>query len=134
MNYTSNLKEQEKNNREDQYVKIHAFDEQFSKINAQVAAISAVEKNQLYWSDLFSRLNGMIFPGIELNIVETKDYNVTLFGLANSRDDLILFKEKLENSDCLFNINLPLSELVEKNNVEFQMDLEIKPECLRKKQ
>jgi hypothetical protein len=51
--------------------------------------------------------------------------------MANNRDNLIQFKDNLEKESCFSEINLPLSNLVEKENVEFQIDFNIKKDCLK---
>ena len=54
-------------------------------------------------------------------------------GLADTREDLIFLKEKLGEDGCFSDIDLPLSNLVDKNNIEFQIVFKIKSDCLKKK-
>ena len=116
-----------------QFVKIKDFDEKFGKLNSQVGEVLSAKRDQLYWTDLFVKLNGVIFPGIKIDSFSTQDYLATLKGTAESRSDLILFKEKLENEQCFSNINLPISDLVNKDNVSFQIDFIINSDCLKNK-
>lgn len=116
-----------------QYEKIRRYDEQFKKINSQIMDIARIKGDQLYWSNMFLYFSQSILPGISIQNLTTKDYAVFLIGKADSRDSLIDFKEKLEKDECFSAVNLPLSNLVSKGSVDFQMDLEIKEECIRMK-
>lgn len=116
-----------------QYEKIKGYDEKFAQTNAEIAKIMTVKKDQLYWSVIFSKLNELVFPGISVKSLSTSDYAISLLGVAGAREDLILFKEKLEGESCFSAVNLPLSNLVEKNNFEFQIDFSISKDCLQKK-
>lgn len=115
------------------YEKIREFDEEFEKINSETDQVRMISSDQLYWSDLFVILSSSIISGIEVTDLATNDYSVSLVGKAKDRDDLIAFKDKLSAEECFSNVNLPLSNLVSKENVAFQMDFNVKEECLRKK-
>lgn len=54
---------------------------------------------------------------------EDGDSNLQLNGFAKTRDDLVSFKEDLEN-DKLFNeVNLPVSSLAEDKDIEFNIQI-----------
>jgi hypothetical protein len=112
------------------YEEIARYDSKFKDINAKTIQIEKIKKDQFYWSGLFVNLSQSILSGISIENVATKEYAVFLVGKADSRDNLIAFKEKLGKNSCFSNVNLPLSDLVSKGNIDFQMDLEIKKECL----
>lgn len=114
-----------------QYDKISGYDEKFKQINSQVENILKIKRDQLYWSKMFSHLGGAVFSGISIQSMATKEYAVFLVGKADNRDNLIKFKEKLEKDDCFSSVNLPLSNLVSKGDVDFQMDLELKEDCIK---
>lgn len=115
-----------------QYEEIKNYDSQFSQINSQISKIMKVKGEQLYWSVLFAKLGGMVFPGIEIESLSTADYAVAVSGISNTRDSLLLFKEKMEKENCFSNVGLPLSNLIDKSNIEFQIDFNIDRNCLRK--
>lgn len=115
-----------------QYDRVEQYDRQFAKINAQVVQVANMEHDQLYWSQIFDKMNKLVFPGITLDSFVTNDYALSLGGTADNRDDLVLFKEKLTNEKCFSNVNLPLSDLVDQTNLAFQIDLDIQPSCLQK--
>jgi Tfp pilus assembly protein PilN len=129
----ANQNAQQQNEKSSQYAQIAQFDRQFTQINAQISQVSGVENSQLYWSRLFDKLDAVVFPGITLSSLTTNDYAVNIGGTADNRDDLVLFKEKLGNEKCFSDVNLPLSDLVDKSNVSFQIDFNVTPSCLENK-
>jgi hypothetical protein len=131
LNTVSN--EKESSSGKVQYEKIDKYDNNFKKINLQVSQAEKIEKDQLYWSNVFFHFSQVILPGISIQNLATKDYTTFLMGKADSRDNLIAFKDKLEKDGCFSDINLPLSNLVSKGDIDFQMDLKIKEDCIKTK-
>ena len=118
----------------DKYDLISEYDKEIKDISGQVASVKKIQDNQLYWSRLLLKLNEKVFDGLEITDLTTSDYAVVLDGKANTRDDLIAFKDSLVQDQCFSNVELPLSNLVSKDNVEFQISLAIKKECLKYEQ
>ena len=116
-----------------QYEKIQKLEDEFVQANAKVSEIASLKKDQMYWSNLPVKLSDNVTEGITIEEVANKDYNVFLVGKADDRDNLIKFKEKISQEQCFSDVNLPLSNLVSKNNVDFQMDFKIKEDCLKNK-
>jgi hypothetical protein len=117
----------------EKYQKLSSFDQEFGKINSQMSQVMLLKNDQLYWSNLFYRLSDLTTEGVEITELATKNYSISLVGKATNRESLLSFKGKLEGDGCFSSINLPLSSLVSKDNVDFQMDFNIQEECLRKK-
>lgn len=124
---------QETDSNRKQYEAIKKYDEEFGRINQEVNNVIKLKKDQLYWSNLFLKLSNNASSGIEITNVATRDFGVFISGKADDRDNLIEYRSKLEKEGCLSDINLPLSNMVSKNNIAFQMDLKIKEECLKNK-
>jgi hypothetical protein len=112
---------------------IRKYDSEIREINEKIREIGKIQEGQLNWSNLFEKLNGLYSNSIEMKRVATRNYLVLLEGKANNRDNLIAFKENLEKEECFSEVNLPLSSLVSRENVEFQIDFKIKKECLKEK-
>jgi hypothetical protein len=115
----------------EQYDNIRKYDREFNEVNINVAQIEKIDKDQLYWSRLFLKLSQSVIAGISIQSVATKDYSVFLIGKAESRENLISFRDSLAKDSCFSSINLPLSDLVSRGNVDFQMDLAINEDCIR---
>ncbi len=116
----------------DQFSKIKSYDNQFNQANERIKQIASIDKAQLYWSRVFEKISQLIPVGIGLKTLSTDQYAITLSGVADTRENLIAFKDKLEKETCFSNIVLPLSNLVDKADVEFQITLDVDEKCLKK--
>lgn len=115
----------------EKYDRLALYDQEFKNTNGQVAIIDGIQKDQLYWSRLFEKLSALIPAGITVEKMANKDYQIFIAGNSDTRDNLLALKDKLSQDSCFSNINLPLSDLVSKNNIDFQMDFVIKEECVK---
>ena len=115
----------------DQFSKIQKYNDQFKKANEKIKQVAAIDKDQLYWSKLFIKLSQLIVPGVTLNSFSNNDFSIIVSGTADTRDDLLVFKSNLEKEACFSNVDLPLSNLVDKTNVGFQINFDVKEDCLK---
>jgi Tfp pilus assembly protein PilN len=112
-------------------IEMKGYENKFKDINNRVATLSQIEKSSLRWSKLFIKLSQLTPDEISLIDLTTKDYSIMISGKANTRDDLIKFKDNLSGESCFTDVNVPLSNLVVKENLDFQIDLKIKKVCLQ---
>lgn len=126
----SNLKQIEMERQSFSYKDMQDYKEKIKNANVQILDIKKIQKGQLYWSELMSKLNEIIFPGIEIDSLNTKDYEVFLTGVADNRDNLVNFKEKLTQENCFKEVDFPLANLINRENLSFQMQFTVKKECI----
>lgn len=116
----------------DQFEKIKNYDNQFAQANERIAQVAAIDQAQIYWSKIFKKISQLILPGIEVRSLSIDQNYVTISGLSDTRDSLIEFKGKLEEDACFLDIVLPLSNLVDKVDVDFRIIFKVKEDCLKK--
>lgn len=115
----------------------HAFQEiQFAEnifqdVNQDIADTKRFQQEHTVWSNFFIALDKAIPKGILLNKIATADRNISLGGTADTRESLLLFQDALNTSNCFRNPRVPLSDLFTQTNIDFQLDIEIKKECLK---
>jgi Tfp pilus assembly protein PilN len=126
------VNEQNSNKLQGDYQKLNEYETKFNEVNARSQTLVKIQTNHLYWQQLFIELSGLLPEEVYLTDLSTKDFAVFIVGKAKTRDDLLNFKSKLENSKCFENVNVPLSNLVVKEDVDFQIDFKIKENCLKK--
>ncbi len=114
------------------YKNLKEYEEKFREINLKTSSISKFQERHFYWSHLFYRLSDLMPEGVFINGLSTKDYQVSLTGKAKTRENLLLFQERIKSSDCFSEVNVPLSNLVSRENVDFQLDFKLKKNCLNK--
>lgn len=117
---------------QDKYQELNSYEEKFKQVNANAAKLLKIQVGHLYWAQVFNKLGNAVPEGVSISNFSTKDFNVFLVGKAKSRDVLLNFKSKLEADACFANINVPLSNLVVKDNIDFQLDFSINKDCLKK--
>lgn len=120
------------NTSQEKYQELSFYEDKFTKINESVKVILKIQSAHIKWSEVFKELGTITPQGVTISNFSNKNYQIFLIGRARTRDDLLSFKSKLENSSCFASINVPLSNLVVKNDVDFQMDLLVNQECLKK--
>ena len=116
---------------QDKYQQLGVYQKKFKQANDLGQVLSKIQLGHIHWTNLFQKLSEATPDNVQISNLSTKNYAVFLVGKAKTRDDLINFKNKLEESTCFQNINVPLSDLVVKNNVDFQIDLTISKDCLK---
>jgi Tfp pilus assembly protein PilN len=107
------------------------YEAKFQGINEAIGVVSKFQGSHIYYSQLFRVLDNAQPQDVFLKQILTKDRTVTLIGAANTRENLLLFEEKLSASKCVENVNVPLSSLFSQKNLDFQLDFQLKLECLR---
>jgi len=96
-----------------------------------MSEVKILAKDQLYWSNFFLKFSDKVPTEVVLNFLINENYKVTVSGISQNRDSLILFKENLEKENCFTDIKLPLSDLASKEKIDFQIDFLVKEDCLK---
>lgn len=115
----------------EQAEKVIQNEARIKEINAKITEVEKIQNRHLHWKNLFDKINENFFSEIEVQGIIIKDYTVLISGVAKNRDDLIFLKVKLEKESCFSEINLPLSDLVSKENASFQISFNVKSDCLK---
>lgn len=120
-------------NSEGTHQDLKLYEDGFKSINERVMDINKFQASHFNWYGVIKSLSEIVPNDVYLSGFSTKDYQVFLSGKARGREALVVFQDKLNESGCFENINVPLSNLVSKNDIDFQMDFNVKKECLIEK-
>ena len=118
----------------EKYKQLEVYEEKFKQANSLVQTMGKIQAGHFYWHNFFQKLSETIPDNVYITDLSTKDLNVFLVGKAKAREDLLSLKNNLESEECFKNINVPLSNLVTKEDVDFQIDISINEDCLKKQQ
>ncbi len=104
------------------------------EINQKLNYIFNIQDDFLRWTFLFDHISDFSKEGMTFKTINIKkeDKTIEFRGVANIRDDLIFFKEGLEVSPIFNNIDFPMSNILEKENISFSIDAEIDLEEIKK--
>jgi Tfp pilus assembly protein PilN len=113
------------------FAEIQKYEAKFKETNEKTAVYRKIASNHLHWSHLLEKLSMVTPDSVSISGLVTKNYSISLSGKAKGRDDLLKFRDNIEKDECFGDINVPLSNYVAKENVDFQIDFKIKTDCLK---
>ncbi len=116
----------------EKYEKIAVMDSNFKGANMIVSTDESIQKDQLYWSILFQKMNDRMPDGISVSKLANKNYKILVAGVSDTRDILISMRDNFSQEDCFSDVSLPLSNLVSKDNIAFQIEFNVKESCIKK--
>ena len=106
------------------------FEEKFRSVNTKLEKVASINKNHFFFSNLFVILDRNMTETIMLERIGTKDFQLFISGIAETREDLLAFDERLKQDPCFTGVTLPLSNLLVREQVSFQIDIVVKESCL----
>lgn len=96
---------------------------QTNNINTKVNRALTIQSEYVSYSSLLREITLISNQKISYNLirVDSNANNVSLSGKSSDRDSLLELKEKMEKSEFFTGIELPLSNLLEKNDIYFDI-------------
>lgn len=117
---------------QEKYRELKSYEDKFRDINSKALLALSLQSGHLRWSPVLKKISEAVPEGVSLKKLATKDYSVSVSGTAGNREDFLVFEEKIKTSDCFSEVNTPLSNLISKENVVFQIDFKVNDNCLKK--
>lgn len=104
------------------------LEERAKNFNRLIAATSELAKNISNWSKFFEELKSRAVPGVIINNISIPSLNdaISMNGVAQNRVQLNLFKKNLTESYLFDAVNLPITNLEQKENIPFSVVFKIK--------
>lgn len=118
-------------NSQREYKELENYENSFGEINGKINDISKLQKGHNNWGNIFYKLNNIVPEDVYLSDFVTTDYKISIAGKAKTREDFLKFQEKIKNEECFSDVEVPLSNLVSKEDVGFQINFKIKKDCLK---
>ena len=92
-------------------------------LDQRLTSIQKIQDDYYTYSDLMEKLtgaanNGIKFSEIRIDAVGKK---MSFGGTADTRDSLLTLKKNLEETETFSDVDLPLSNILQKDNVEFEI-------------
>ena len=97
------------------------------EINKKINDAQKIQTSFVKFSDLSSSINKLAPKGIivEFMHIDAKDNNLRINGISKNRELLLVLKDNLENSGFVKKLESPLSNLLEKENIEFRFSADL---------
>lgn len=111
-------------------VDIATYESAFRTANAKSAELSRMLARHVAWGGFFRALDENIPSDISVTNILSKGYQLTISGTAKNREVLLQFQQRMNDSACFSDATVPLSDLLEKENIDFALSANIKENCL----
>lgn len=99
-----------------------SYENQAQTITEQINVVNQVRAKNLPPSLVLKTINLAQNPGIIINSVRWQENGyVQISGQAANRHDLVTFQNSLKRSQKLKDVNIPLSEFLPKENIQFSI-------------
>lgn len=96
-------------------------------INKKIDKVSTIQKKEIDWIGLLELISANTASEIKYNRMSMDKINgLTLSGESKTRDGLIKIKKFLDEATFLSDVNFPISNLLEKENINFNITAKIK--------
>lgn len=98
-------------------------------LNQQVDFLSNLQNNFIFWSPRLAALASLTPKNIELATFSLSNTSrgVQITGRASTREDLLFFKDRLQASPLLQSVNVPIENILEAKNVNFNISAKLSP-------
>ncbi len=111
--------------------KYSKLSEDITNLNDQLKLLAQLETNHEYPSKIIKDWANLVPSGIQITSlsIDLLKEDLSIKGKAKTRNDLLTFKENLENSKKFKNIQSPLSNLVLDKDIVFEFSGELNQEA-----
>ena len=102
------------------------------KYNTDLVKANTFYKKEIYFSDVIKtildiqRPDGLFFNDMSIKYSEEDNkIKTTISGISNTRDNLLIFKNNIENNNKIENIYFPPNSWIKTKNINFYITFEI---------
>ena len=97
-------------------------------INNKLLLLENIQKDFMRWSVFFDYLSKKIPKNIKIShlSISNDGLDISFSGISPTRETLLSFKEMLENSKIFENIDFPVQNLLQKENINFEIKAKLK--------
>jgi len=102
-------------------------------INTKLLLLENVQNDFIRWSTFFNFISKKTPEGIKLSrlTIKNKGTEISFSGNAKTRNILLSFKEMLEKSAIFENIQFPIQNLLQKENINFEIKAKLKKDEIK---
>lgn len=110
---------------------VQIFNKDIKDFNKYVKAIDNIQNNYIPWFPFLTQFLNLAPQEIQIYNIDIKEEIMLITGLAKNRSELLKFKENLDQSDLFIKIDIPLENLLQKENVKFTIRTELELDKLK---
>jgi Tfp pilus assembly protein PilN len=97
------------------------YNHEIKDINNQLVYINTIQNQYVLWTPLLTKISEKIPKNVKISIltIDNQSSEIYISGQAESRTDLLELESNLESLEFIESISIPLSQLTDKENVNF---------------
>jgi len=95
-------------------------------LNKKIETFNKIQNEYYDLSEILKTITTLVPEGITINRLKIDQENLIIFGKADTRQQLLSFKELLEKSGIFSEIKSPINNYLAENNVNFEISGKIK--------
>jgi hypothetical protein len=112
-----------------------AYNERARDINSKISLVGQVVQDNHDWNGLILGIARLLPPGITLYhlYLNQESKSIRIAGMAETRDDLLMLKDVIDKSGYIKPVKLPMSNILEKKDISFDLESKFDYAILGKK-
>lgn len=99
----------------------NTFSAEVREFNKIITAISEIQGGHTDWTSFIVNFSAMTPKEVDIKNMTINGDKILLKGFASSRDDLLELKNNFETSEMFTEIEMPIDDLLKKNNINFDI-------------
>ena len=111
---------------------VNFFSKDVKEFNKKLKAVESIQSEYVSWTSFFVIFSKLVPDEISLYNITINKNIIFMTGFATTRSQLLKFQTSIENSDLLTDIEIPLENLLKKDDVKFTIKANINLASLKK--
>jgi Tfp pilus assembly protein PilN len=102
--------------------------EKIRQINIYLKGVNELQNKYVSWSEVVDKLTALVPPKVRLELLTINEGGeIHMNGMATTRDDALALLKRLKETDYLTDVVSPLSNILQKENVNFEFTMTYSP-------
>lgn len=99
----------------------NTFGTEVREFNKIIVAVDNVQEDYVDWVSFLEKTSKLVSGNVFLKTMTISENKIVIKGFASTREDLLKLKENFENAEIFNNVEMPLEDLLKRNNIEFDI-------------
>lgn len=106
------------------------FNQDIKIFNQRLVAVEKIQKDYISWTNFLINFTNLVpdelsISSLNINRDENVGTKIFISGFAKTREKLLALKNNLENSPLFFGVDVPLENLLKKEDISFNLKADI---------
>jgi Tfp pilus assembly protein PilN len=102
------------------------FNKEIKEFNLYINGLNKIQDEHIIWNKFIIKFSRLVPDMVNLYSLDIRPDKILITGFSSDRNNLKELQENLEASGLFSNIEIPLNDLIKKENIDFSIKAEIK--------